>query len=246
MECEEADPTTQAEVDVLIFDYLLCTTINRLLCHGKAQAEGHRGDHQNMNWYLRTIDTMRRVLSESDNLTNDVRAKDRLLRFAVLFCCRYNLLQNGAAQATAPALIAHFLALHEGVGRNLTELKDAISAHLIMEAATEELGAAESQSTPRSEECIHHVQHALAKDTMAKGQQGYLRYFRPPRGLSLEMHLKNMSSILPAAQLAHAVIDYLVNMMKSLDPPILLQLERGKLDGLTREETRLLKARIGL
>ena len=38
----------------------------------------------------------------------------------------------------------------------------------------------------------------------------------------------------------------LSNIMQLLDPPVLIQLERGKLEGLSRAETFLLKQRIGM
>lgn len=38
----------------------------------------------------------------------------------------------------------------------------------------------------------------------------------------------------------------LVDIMRMLEPPILLQLERGKLEGLSRAETQQLKQKIGL
>ena len=39
-------------------------------------------------------------------------------------------------------------------------------------------------------------------------------------------------------------MDALLGMGETLDAPILLQLERGKLDGLTREETKNLLERV--
>ncbi|PYI21154.1 hypothetical protein BO99DRAFT_472334 [Aspergillus violaceofuscus CBS 115571] len=246
MESEEADSTIQAEVDVLMFDYLLCTTIDQLLCHGRARVEGQKPEDHNIEWYLRTIQTTRAVLLDPNSLPDDICTKDRLLNFAVIFCRRYALLQNGAAEATALFLLANFLALCEGPGESWPELKDAILAHLIMAAAKEELAATGIPSTPGYDECINRVHEVIEEKSTAKGRQGHLKYFQPPRGLSLEVHLRNISNGLPAAQLARAVIDYLANLMQSLDPPILLQLERGKLGGLTREETRQLKERIGL
>ncbi|RAH71029.1 uncharacterized protein BO66DRAFT_63263 [Aspergillus aculeatinus CBS 121060] len=244
----EADSTVQEEVDILMFDYLLCTTIDQLLCYGRAKAEGQKREDHNIEWYLRTIETTRAVLLDPSSLSDDINTKDRLLNFAVIFCHRYALLQNSAPVVTALFLLANFLALceGEGPGESWPELKDAISAHLIMAAAQEELAAAGIQSTSDYDECIHRVHEAIEEQSPAKGRQGYLKYFQPPSGLSLEVHLRDISNELPAAQLARAVVEYLTNLMQSLDPPILLQLERGKLGGLTREETRRLKERVGL
>ena len=43
-----------------------------------------------------------------------------------------------------------------------------------------------------------------------------------------------------------AVMTFLLDLMTTLDPPILVQLERGKLGNLSREETQSLKERVGL
>ncbi|OJK00604.1 hypothetical protein ASPACDRAFT_42100 [Aspergillus aculeatus ATCC 16872] len=186
MESEEADSTVQAEVDILMFDYLLCATIDQLLCHGRAKAEGQKREDHNIEWYLRTIE----MLLDPSSLSDDIYTKDRLLNFAVIFCDRYALLQNGAPVVTALFLLAKFLALCEGEGprESWPELKDAISAHLIMAAAQEELAAAGIQSTPDYDECIHRVHEAIEEQSPAKGRQGHLKYFQPPCGLSLEIH----------------------------------------------------------
>lgn len=47
-------------------------------------------------------------------------------------------------------------------------------------------------------------------------------------------------------QLKAIVMRFLMDLMVTLDPPILLQLERGKLGDLSRDETQRLKERVGL
>jgi hypothetical protein len=51
---------------------------------------------------------------------------------------------------------------------------------------------------------------------------------------------------LPLFRFEGDVIDLLFDIMKSLEPPVLIQLERGKLGDLSRAETQALKDRIGL
>ncbi|RAL08430.1 uncharacterized protein BO97DRAFT_398179 [Aspergillus homomorphus CBS 101889] len=245
MDREEADPNTQREVDVLILDYLLCTAIELLICHGRARIEGQRQDYQDIDWYISTVETIRTVLLDPDILSNDICTKDRLLKFTVTFCQRYDFLQNRDPEATAMTLLVNFLALCEGA-ESLPALRDAIFAHLIMEAASEELAATDSQPIPEYDECIHRVHEAIGQTLQSKGKRDYLKYFQPSCDLPLEVHIQSMSNKLPTAQLVSAVFDFLIDLMKSLNPPVLLQLERGKLDGLTREETRRLKDKIGI
>ncbi|KAL4973259.1 hypothetical protein BDW66DRAFT_142663 [Aspergillus desertorum] len=59
------------------------------------------------------------------------------------------------------------------------------------------------------------------------------------RGLEVASQLYNESS-------QAAVIKNLVYIMQLLAPPVLIQLERGRLEGLSRTETQQLKQRIGM
>jgi hypothetical protein len=50
----------------------------------------------------------------------------------------------------------------------------------------------------------------------------------------------------PLLEFKAIVGTFLRDLMTTLDAPILIQVERGRLDGLSPEETRRLKARVGL
>ena len=58
MESRTADPDTQLEVDLMILDYLLCVTIDLVLCAGKAKDEGQQTHDWELSWNLKTIDSM--------------------------------------------------------------------------------------------------------------------------------------------------------------------------------------------
>lgn len=49
MDCPSADPNTRTEVDLMILDYILCTTISGLLSTREAES---------LAWALDTIDCM--------------------------------------------------------------------------------------------------------------------------------------------------------------------------------------------
>ncbi|RJE19384.1 hypothetical protein PHISCL_08280 [Aspergillus sclerotialis] len=74
----------------------------------------------------------------------------------------------------------------------------------------------------------------------------YINYLQPPPGVHTKHHLEDISDRFPLFQLEGVIIDAIVNLMKKLDPPVLVQLERGKLRGMTVLETRRLKRRLGL
>lgn len=50
----------------------------------------------------------------------------------------------------------------------------------------------------------------------------------------------------PFAELKAIVVAFLLELMTTLDPPILIQLEQGKLGSLTTAETQQLKERVGI
>lgn len=74
----------------------------------------------------------------------------------------------------------------------------------------------------------------------------YINYLQPPPGVQPKIHIEDMSNKFPLFQFEGVVIDFLFNLMKKLDPPVLVQLERGKLRGMTGLETRQLKRRVGI
>lgn len=62
---------------------------------------------------------------------------------------------------------------------------------------------------------------------------------------SLATHLETISNDRSLSQLEGVVREFLFDLMKALDPPVLLQLERGQLGKLNRAETEQLKRRVG-
>lgn len=49
-----------------------------------------------------------------------------------------------------------------------------------------------------------------------------------------------------ACQLEAYLLEFVSDLMQVLEPPILVQLERGVLSGMSREETHLLKHKVGM
>lgn len=74
----------------------------------------------------------------------------------------------------------------------------------------------------------------------------YMKYLKPQTGVSLNSHLENISKDFSIFQLEGMIIDFLVDLMAMLEPPVLIQLERGKLDGFSHAETLMLKDQVGL
>lgn len=50
---------------------------------------------------------------------------------------------------------------------------------------------------------------------------------------------------MPLPRLQDAIVDFMSNLIEGLEAPVLVQLERGQLHGLSRVETQQLKDRVG-
>ncbi|PYH63927.1 uncharacterized protein BO88DRAFT_491891 [Aspergillus vadensis CBS 113365] len=131
---------------------------------------------------------------------------------------------------------------------NLPDGHADIAARLITQAALNECHTADVKAPGGYRECIERVTACLreALDPYAE-----------------KVNIAYLSTLLPSIDLASAELEgtgrksprgdtitrtihrFLTDLMKTLDPPILIQLERGKLAGLSREETQQLKDRIG-
>lgn len=64
--------------------------------------------------------------------------------------------------------------------------------------------------------------------------------------MSLEAYFQATSNERVLRRLKSAVVDFLSDLVKTLDPPVLVQLERGQLGKLSRAETEQLKIRVGI
>ena len=86
----------------------------------------------------------------------------------------------------------------------------------------------------------HHSQAEAIHDAM------YAKYLQPRPGIPPSEQLEEVAVKFPLPEVEETMIDFLVDPMGLLKTPILIQLERGKLDGLSREDTLALKDRVGL
>ncbi|PWY66168.1 hypothetical protein BO83DRAFT_391705 [Aspergillus eucalypticola CBS 122712] len=286
MESPTADPDTQAEVDLMILDYLLCMAIDQVLDSGNGKVE------DDTSWSLDTINTIKTALLPSDTLPKDMQIKTQILELAQLFSDGNGKTEPSRGLATelsqedqrrspitrsgrstpqpyqphksdkVPAhdtrvvafdrsynALVRFVTLCGTVRDNLPDGHADIAANLITQAALNEYHTAGVKAPGRYRECTERVTACLREALDPYAEQVSLAY---------------LSTLLPSIDLASAesegsgrksprgdtitrsVHRFLTDLMKTLDPPILIQLERGKLGGLSREETQQLKDRIGL
>lgn len=70
--------------------------------------------------------------------------------------------------------------------------------------------------------------------------------FVPVPNASLAMHLDSLAAKYPIQKFENQILGFIQNVAEFPEPPILTQLEHGKLEGLTVEETDAFKRRCGI
>jgi hypothetical protein len=149
---------------------------------------------------------------------------------------------------TGPAIAYAFISLCIVANDRLSDTNWAdIAAQLMLKAASQKHGS-HGSITPD----IFYEMIAQAPETVKKRPEwqrvadNYETYLQPPLGVLPSRDLETALKRLPTHQLGTIIIEFLFDLMRRLNPPVLLQLERGKLYGLSRAETRGLKTKVGL
>lgn len=116
-----------------------------------------------------------------------------------------------------------------------------IGARLLVQAALEEQRENEISSEDLSKLCSWTPGEPARDSRWTNVRQGYLEDWpsritgAQPPGDKVNFH-----------EFMTEMVEFLTDLMNTLDPPILIQLERGKLGDLTHDETQQLKAQVGL
>ncbi len=77
-------------------------------------------------------------------------------------------------------------------------------------------------------------------------RQEHMRALKPGPGVSLHEHLKALvAHNLPLSTFEDTVMTFLERLLSAYPKPSLVQLEAGKVDGLSEEQTRTLQRKVG-
>ncbi|KAE8375329.1 hypothetical protein BDV26DRAFT_268136 [Aspergillus bertholletiae] len=256
----ESDSDTQSDVDLLILDYLLCTSIYGLV-HTRGVEAQEQTSQCDLDWHIDTVYAIKSVFPHSGLLPDDFQAKVRLFEFANAL--RWYPNARVASQIRQPGLCSSgywptekpislseltetFITLCRTIGTRLPEATwGDIAAQFVVQAAVEEYRKSESSAS-----LSKHIAWAKKmSDQTANMNEAFTKcisYLQPPHGASLSVHMRIVSTKFPIDKFKCAVFDTLAKIMKVLEPPVLIQLERGQLWGLSRAETKQLKERVGL
>ncbi|GAQ04885.1 hypothetical protein ALT_2206 [Aspergillus lentulus] len=147
-----------------------------------------------------------------------------------------------------PAIAYAFLSLCIVANDHLSDTNWAdIAAQLMLKVASEKHGSHGSTTPDIFYELIAQAPEAVKeRPEWQQVVDKYETYLQPPLGVHPSRDLETALKRLPTHQLGTIIIEFLFDLMRRLNPPVLLQLERGKLYGLSRAETQGLKTKIGL
>ncbi|KAF7118311.1 hypothetical protein CNMCM5793_007823 [Aspergillus hiratsukae] len=122
-----------------------------------------------------------------------------------------------------------------------------IAAQLMLKAASERHESYEITTPETFSELIAQAPERIKRTPdWRRVADKYETYIQPPLGVLPSRHLESTLKRLHTNRLGTTIIEFLFDLMRRLNPPILLQLERGKLYGLSRAETQGLKTKVGL
>lgn len=120
-----------------------------------------------------------------------------------------------------------------------------IMARLIMQAALEAILVSERRTSEKLDQELLKAVDNLNTVLMRQVGIDMEDYWSPPMGSTLAVQVESSSREMPLPNIQDAMIDFLSNLIEGLDAPVLVQLERGQLQGLSRAETKQLKERVG-
>ncbi|XP_077660482.1 uncharacterized protein AFUA_3G05380 [Aspergillus fumigatus Af293] len=293
MKDHKVDPDTQAEVDTIILDYLLCTAINTFLCAQEREKQWHCKD-QNSTWLVQTINTLAPTLIHAETMSQDMRIKLQLLNF--ITTCNQDQYHSTPANSQSPphgfgeqkegcalstdrqeypphskplaqrphldtnndrtqptpdigsAIAYAFISLCIVANDHLPNTNWAdIAAQLMLKAASEKHSSHGSTTPDIFYELIAQAPESVKKwPEWQRVADKYETYLQPPFRVLPSRDLETALQRPPTHRLGTIIIEFLFDLMRRLSPPILLQLERGKLCGLSRAETQGLKTKVGL
>ncbi|KAL4894363.1 hypothetical protein BDV59DRAFT_17646 [Aspergillus ambiguus] len=227
MEPSEADPDTRVDVDLMILDYLLCITLETLLCTGQTPSTEPEEDCDSS---ICAVNALKCLIPE-DLIPDEIRTKLRVFELA-----------DAIHRHSPPSdILTKFVFLCAITHPRCPWTR--IAGQLIAQGAMADGEASLQDSLSRH---VASMEKALQLGRVGGSTASRIKsHIEPSAGTSLDAHIQHLAIKLAPDALRQALFDVLLEIMKIQEPPILLQLERGKLHGLSRAETQELKDRVG-
>ncbi|KAI9373210.1 hypothetical protein BJX61DRAFT_395351 [Aspergillus egyptiacus] len=220
---QTADEELRAEVDILMYDYLVC-----MATYGALRAAPHRPKDQDQLWLEATVRRLRSLLPPVESLPLDIQIKTHILEITQI------LSEHDSEVQPEPAVYAELASTFISTC-NATR-NEAISCRAA-EVALQLCTGGHMDSLQRMPQEVEQGEKIIPE---------CIARTLPVIGISTHVYHEAIQTVHIRRDKAAAHLRPIMEIMKQLTPPILAQLERGKLNGLSRDETQQLKQRVGL
>ncbi|KAJ5937476.1 hypothetical protein N7454_004776 [Penicillium verhagenii] len=239
---------TQVEVDFMILDYLTCLAIESILVAIGRRTQGQDIEEDALNWQVDSLKGFRSLLASRHievPLPQDLTIKLHLLTVADQL--RHYTTEGDshrASHARLPTIGMAFMDLCLTATEKVSETRwFDTGARFIVQALLENQHEGNQFPEDLSKLCSWAPSQLAQSSKWLSIRQRYdgeISDIRDP------YRAKLVAQKYPFMEFKAIVMNFLRDLMTTLDAPMLLQLERGQLIGLSPEETQLLKARVGL
>lgn len=234
MDERRADEDTLDDVNICIFDYMLCTAI-----HTAINATGDSTNEWDVTCVEDTTQMLKSILQPSQVLPVSIKIKAQVLDIIKILNSAVRIEPNVLVEMTSMFVSTCNVLSMEAVKRRAAEIAIQLCIHAIFRVYQD--------SNNGGSEGFMEYYTSLSDEERATKIPEYIVQILPSIGVSIDtlFKLACQTERMNEGGLTTLLRD-LTDIMRMLEPPILLQLERGKLEGLSRAETQRLKQEIGL
>ncbi|CAG8132707.1 unnamed protein product [Penicillium olsonii] len=222
----------RANVDLMILDYLLALSVS-----GMISIINREKTHEEVNWLVEAAE-MHRIESP---LPWDLDIKLDIFRLVNLFRA-WEPPKDRALDSFVPLseIAIQFMNLCQSAPENVSwtrwfDLGARFMTHAILE---------ESICLPDPLDKLRNWRgrNDLIDAHWEVSRTLFLQHIPPPHGAANPASREELDGLFPLSELETEFASFVEDFMDVLDPPLLLQLEKGQLQGLTREDTRRIRA----
>ncbi|KAI4229631.1 MAG: hypothetical protein L6R36_000678 [Xanthoria steineri] len=175
--------------------------------------------------------------------------------------------QAMSLEQTLPLFLALSAVQNELQGSTITEIWMVLAAGYMAQSYIEQVVVYQNRSSSLLDQAFHwgYDEDCSAEQASEQRQindmfgadessvrlwesirEEHIQALYPPEDTSLVDHLENMASgALSVVTFKEKVSEFLAGLLSAYQPPLLIQLESGQVDGLSRKATKALKIRSG-
>ncbi|KAJ5816895.1 hypothetical protein N7447_009128 [Penicillium robsamsonii] len=236
------NPGIRATVDLLILDYMVCLCVSGLL---EVILEGRPTD--DIEWFALFVEQFHRLVLGhrlEGPLPWDLDLKLRIFYLSNLFLHWDPPTDRDLSHFVPLSDIAvQFMDLCHSAIDNVSRRRwFDLGAHFMVHAMLEEQARFPDQLQRL---CNWRTNDDELDIWWEVSRTMFLEHLPPPFGTADPMSREEVDKTFPPQCLQNRFVDFFVDFMDILDVPLLLQLEHGQLEGMTREETQQVREYCG-